>query len=261
MAKFDRYQPGQFSWVDLMTPDVAASTAFYSSLFGWTCEQNKDDGGGDYSMFRLDGIDVAGMGAMSEEMKQMGIAPTWNNYVTVEDADAAAARAQELGAELQMPVIDIAKDGDLIGRMTILIDPEGARLAVWQPGTHAGSGVANIPGAFCWNEILTRDPDKAMKFYSDLFGWEYRGDDQYQEILLGGRSNGGILPWREEMGDAPAHWSPYFTVENCDDGIAKVKSHGGDLLMGPVQIEVGRFALVKDPLGAVFYVMNIPNPD
>ena len=262
MAKFERYEQGQFSWVDLMTPSMDASTRFYSQLFGWSSEPTSDDGGGLYAMSRLGGVDIAGMGEMSADMKKAGVPPTWSSYVTVEDADAMAARAEKLGAKLQMPVIDIEKEGTLVGRMTILADPEGARLSIWQPGGHAGAGITNEPGSFCWNELLTRDSAAATGFYGDLFGWKFRDiGDGYREIMHGDRANGGVLPWREEMGDVPAHWGVYFAVEDCDVAVEKVRELGGELLMGPVQIDPGRFALVADSVGASFYVMKLNAPD
>ncbi len=63
------------------------------------------------------------------------------------------------------------------------------------------------------------------------------------------------------MGDLPPSWSTYFAVEDCDGAVAKVEELGGRLLMGPVDIEPGRFAVVADPQGAVFNVAYLENPD
>ena len=264
MARFERYSPGQFSWIDLLTPSVPDSLRFYESLFGWTHDAARADEGGEYSMLRLANLDVAGMGAMPDEMKQAGVPPFWSSYVTVQDADATASRAQELGATLQMPVVEIRTDGDLVGRMTALVDPEGARVSVWQPGRHHGSAVANEPGSFCWNELCTRNIDSAADFYQALFGWNVLPGDAengYRAIQVGERLNGGMLPWQPQMGDMPPNWSVYFTVSDCDETAGRVQELGGQLLHGPVDIEPGRFAVVADPLGAVFNVMYVKNPD
>ncbi|MCG8591337.1 MAG: VOC family protein [Proteobacteria bacterium] len=264
MAQIDRYTHGQFSWIDLMTPDVDAAAEFYGALFGWEAERTQDDAGGAYAMFRLGDDAVAGMGAMPDDVKAAGVPPHWNSYVTVDDADAAAARAQELGAELQMPVIDIDADGERVGRMSILVDPNGARISIWQPGNHVGSALANVPGTFCWNELCVRDVEGASKFYRELFGWEILAGDAengYREIRVGERLNGGILPWTPEIGDLPPTWSVYFAVEDCDAAVAKVRELGGQLLMGPVDIQPGRFAVVCDNQGAVFNVMRVDQPD
>ncbi len=264
MARFDRYDPGQFSWVDLMSPDVDAASGFYGTLFGWTLERTQDDTGGAYTMFRLDGVEVAGLGALPAELAAAGVPPHWNSYVTVDDADVTAARVQELGGQLHMPVIDIQVQGQRVGRMTTLADPSGASLSIWEPGSHRGSGLANVPGTLCWNELCARDVEGSVAFYEALFGWKVRPGDAengYREIAVGDRANGGILPWRAEMGDFPPSWTPYFAVADCDASVAKVRELGGNALMGPVDIEPGRFAVVSDPQGAVFNVMFLKNPD
>jgi len=247
-----------------MTPDVQAAAAFYSALFGWNADPTQDDSGSAYTMFRLEDAAVAGMGAMPDEVEQAGVPPHWNSYVTVESVAAAAQRAQDLGAQLQMPVIDIDVAGERVGRMTILADPSGARLSLWEPGTHAGSGLANVPGTFCWNELCTRDVEGAAKFYAALFGWAIAAGDAengYREIRLGDRLNGGILPWRAEMGDVSPNWSTYFAVDDCDAAVTRAQGLRGKLLAGPVDIEPGRFAVLADPQGAVFNLMYLKNPD
>jgi len=264
MARFERYAPGQFSWVDLMTPDVAAAGRFYSELFGWTADATRDDTGSAYTMCQLDGLPVAGMGPMPDEMQQAGVPPHWSSYVTVADVDATCQRVKALGGEVQVPGLDIAVEGALVGRMAILVDPEGARVFVWQAGNHAGSGLANVPGTLCWNELCTRDPDAAAKFYRELFGWQVSGGDAengYREIKVGDRLNGGLLPWREEMGDVPPSWSCYFAVADCDAALEKIASLGGAKYMGPADVEAGRFAVVADPQGAVFNVIEVKSPD
>ena len=264
MARFGSYRPGQFSWIDLLSPDPTASAAFYGALFGWTHEENRDDAGGAYTMFRLGGLDVAGMGGMNREMESAGVPPAWNSYVTVMEIEPALARATELGASVGLPAIDIRSNGELVGRMAVVNDPEGATFSLWQPGRHFGSAMANEPGSFCWNELCSRDPDAAARFYEALFGWTVLpGDDDngYREIKVGDRLNGGILPWREEMGDFPPSWSVYFSVADCDATIATVESLGGRVWMGPVDLPAGRFAVVSDPLGAMFNVMVVNAPD
>ena len=97
MARPEKYSHGQFSWVDLMTPDAGAAKAFYGALFGWSHLDLATDQGGVYTQFKSQDLPVAGLGEMGEEMKAGGTPAFWNNYVTVDDADAIAATAEELG--------------------------------------------------------------------------------------------------------------------------------------------------------------------
>ncbi len=157
MAKVSTYEPGIFSWIDLNTRDAAAAKRFYGAAFGWETIDNPTDQGGVYTQFTSGGQKVAGMGEMGDDMKAAGVPPQWNCYVTVADVDAAAARAQELGAQLMLPPMQVMD----AGRMAILIDPTGARLSLWQAGEHVGSELVNEPVSLCWNELVTRDVDVA----------------------------------------------------------------------------------------------------
>jgi predicted enzyme related to lactoylglutathione lyase len=72
------------------------------------------------------------------------------------------------------------------GRMAILIDRIGAQISVWQAGEHIGAGVANEPNSLGWNELGTREPQQAMDFYGDLFGWTFQDvGSGYHEIKSG----------------------------------------------------------------------------
>jgi hypothetical protein len=103
MSKIESYTHGQFSWIDLLTPNAQASSKFYGELFGWTSLENPTDQGSAYTMFQQDGLDVCGMGEMGDELKKSGMPAMWNSYVFVDDADAVTARAVDLGGRVEMP--------------------------------------------------------------------------------------------------------------------------------------------------------------
>lgn len=259
MARFDGFTPGQFSWVDLTTRDAGAALRFYEPLFGWSHIEERDERGRPYVQFTLHGLRAAGMGEMDDAIRRSGIPSVWSSYVTVKDANATAARAVELGGKLVMPPLDITS----AGRMAILADPAGARFSLWQPREHAGAELVNEPNSFCWNELLSRDVDASAAFYVSLFGWTIVRTEipnEYWEIRLGDRLNGGILPWQPRMGAMPAHWGVYFSVRDCDETVKRIEELGGQLLYGPNDIGPGRFAVVADPLGAIFQVITLHDP-
>jgi predicted enzyme related to lactoylglutathione lyase len=262
MTEMTRFDPGQFSWVDLMAPDPDAAKAFYGGLFGWGAVDNPTDQGGVYTQFTLRGQNVAGMGEMPPEMKQAGIPPVWNSYVSVDDADVVAARVGALGGQVTMPVMQVMT----VGRMAIFSDPEGAAFSIWQAGDHIGAQIVNEPGALCWNELASRDPEAARGFYSKLFGWSYVIDDEgpspYTEIMLEGSANGGILQMTDAMpADVPAHWVPYFAVERCEQSADRAKELGGRLQVGPTAIPAGTFAVCADPQGGMFCIIELTVAD
>jgi len=261
MARLETFNHGQFSWVDLMAPDADAAKEFYGALFGWSHVDFPTDQGGVYTQFKSADQPVAGLGKMSDEMKAGGTPAFWNSYVTVDDADTIAATAVELGGTITMPVMQVMS----AGRMAFLADAEDAHFAIWQPGGHAGAGLVNEPVSLCWNELLTKDVEKAKAFYTALFGWEINAAEdapvEYYGISNAGRINGGIIPWMSQMGEVPPNWGVYFSVSDCDASVKRVEELGGRLIAAPKDIHPGRFAVVADPSGAVFSVMYLHSPD
>ena len=216
---------------------------------------------GTYTMLRLDGDEVCALYELEDERREMGIPPHWFSYVSVEDADATASRAVELGGTVFGEAFDVMD----AGRMAIIQDPAGAVLAAWQPERHIGARRVNDPGCMTWNELQSRDPKKAAAFYSGLFGWEMEPIEQdgelvYVTIKNAGSSNGGIMPMAEpsteQHGDAPSYWLTYFTALPDTDVVAGVRGLGGEMLVGPLDIGAGRISVLQDPQGAVFAIFE-----
>jgi len=252
MGERTSYTPGTFSWVDLQTDDLDGARRFYGALFGWSYEDVPIGDGAVYSMARVQGHNVAGLGERQDE----SMPPHWNCYVTVANADAGAARAVELGATLLAEPFDVFD----AGRMAAFADPQGAVLSVWQAKENIGAGLVNAPGALSWNDLLSPDVEASAAFYRDLFGWEVTeveaSDGQYWSITNGGRLNGGMMPL--PPGGHPA-WNLYFACEDADATIAQAGEHGAETVMGPIDVPNGsRFAILRDPSNAVFSVASGP---
>jgi uncharacterized protein len=112
--------PGALSWNDLITPDLEASADFYRAVFGWRIEETPGSDGQYWSISngeRLNG----GLMPMPP-----GAHPAWNLYFAVDDADAAVARAGELGGETVMGPMDIPNGT----RLAVIRDPQGAVFSV-----------------------------------------------------------------------------------------------------------------------------------
>jgi predicted enzyme related to lactoylglutathione lyase len=259
MGERTSYTPGSFSWVDLTTTDPESAKTFYESLFGWTHEDVPTGNGGVYTMFSLKGKSVAAVSGQMEQEREQGIPPHWNNYVTVEDVDASAAKASKLGGTVMMEPFDVMD----VGRMAVIADPTGAVFMLWQPKTNIGAGIVNEPGSLTWNELGTKDTAKAKQFYSSLFGWDSEDFDNgaYTVVRVGDRSNGGIRPQTEQEANIPPNWLPYFAVESADESAAKASELGGTALVPPMDVPVAddsRIAVIADPQGAVFGLFSGP---
>ncbi len=156
-----------------------------------------------------------------------GPPPAWTTYVSVEDVDQSAARAKELGAQVLAEPMDVMT----AGRMAVLMDPEGAVFALWQPGEHIGAGIVNEFNTLTWNELRTRDPESAKKFYGSLFGWngmQFSAMEGYTVWTIGDvgpeQGKGGMIDMTAtDMPEGiPPHWDVTFSVEDADAMAAKV---------------------------------------
>ena len=123
--------------------------------------------------------------------------------------------------------------------------------------------MTNKQGDFIWYELMTSDADAAQDFYGGLIGWQFQHSGQegtdYRQFLIGETMIGGLMPLSDEMieGGARPLWTGYIGVEDVDARAAAVTTHGGEVLLPPQDIPgVGRFAYVKDPQGAPFYIMQ-----
>lgn len=256
MGERTSHTPGTFSWVDLSTCDPVDAKRFYGSLLGWTHNDLPVGDGIVYTMCQIDGKNVCAISGQAEQERSQGIPPHWSNYVTVEDVDASTAKAKELGANVIVDPFDVMD----VGRMSVIADPTGAFLSLWEPRTSIGAELVNVPGALTWNELATSDVQRAKEFYGGLFGWRFEdmegGGMQYTMIHNGDRPNGGIRPQSEMEAGIPPNWLPYFAAERVDDSVAKAGELGGRALVEPVTVPAGRFAAIGDPQGAVFAVFE-----
>lgn len=252
------YDHGTPSWIDLMTTDVDGAVAFYGGLFGWTADPTHDDDGAlVYVNLRKDGSLVAGLGEQSPEMA--GLPPVWSTYVAVDDVDDVLARVADAGGQVMMPGMDVMED---VGRMAILADPTGAVVGLWQAGTHLGAEVVNEADTWFWNELLTRDVDTAKGFYGDVLGWDYDAMDMgpmgtYHVVKGGPEGVAGLMAMPGEMPDqVPNHWMVYFMVADADATVAKALELGGQVVQPAMDTPVGRQAILHDPAGGSFSVMQ-----
>jgi predicted enzyme related to lactoylglutathione lyase len=259
MPERTKYAPGTPSWVDLQTSDQAGAKSFYSALFGWEYEDSPvghDADGNEavYSMATKNGKHVAALAPLP----MPGVPPHWNTYVTVADVDATAAQVPGAGGSVMMPPFDVMD----AGRMSVIADPTGALLCLWQVTNHIGASLVNEPGTLAWEELMTADIPAATAFYSKIFGWEATPLEmpgmEYTELKLNGRGIGGAM--KPPMEGMPAMWGIYFAVEDTDKAVEIATANGGTVIQPAVDIPPGRMAVIADPAGAMFNIIKLANP-
>jgi predicted enzyme related to lactoylglutathione lyase len=181
----------------------------------------------------------------------------WNSYVHVSDAEKAVGRAQAAGGTVVIPPTELLG----LGSLAFVTDREGAVVGLWQAGTHHGATRVNRPGSLCWNELNTSDLTDAKTFYGRLFGWSYRTNPDfpspYSTIENERRENGGMMEMTDEWDDLPPHWSVYFAVENIERSMQRLEQLDGRVHTGPFNTEHGPMAVVEDPQGATFNLIEL----
>jgi predicted enzyme related to lactoylglutathione lyase len=250
MVQAPAYAPGKPIWVDLGSPDLAGAQRFYGAVFGWDVQTLPAKAGG-YALFLKDGRVAAGIGPLQGE----GQPSYWATYISTDDADATTAAVTAAGGRVLVPPFDVLDQG----RMACYFDPSGAAIAVWQPITMFGAETYNVPGAVCWNELLSRDFEKASAFYQTVFGWATtRGvDGTYTQFELAGRPVAGGMPGDFLPEGVPSNWMVYFQVADLSATMDAIKANGGIVIMGPNASPPGEFAIATDPFGATFAIIQI----
>lgn len=245
---------GAFCWNQLNTPDVAASKAFYEGLFGWKIVE-ETMGGMAMHVISTGATMVGDVMAMPPEVQ----APShWLSYVWVKDIHAVVAKAAAGGARIFVPVTEIPE----VGRIAVFADPKGAILGVYATDREPENPQPIGPGTFCWYECMSRDIEAEKTFYADLFGWtstaqtmaggfvyhlQHRGEDQVAGMMaMEGEGWEGV----------PDCWTAYVAVADIETTVAKVEPLGGTVSVPVTDIQIGRFAVIQDPVGATISVFE-----
>ncbi len=231
----DRHEHGTFSWTDLSTPDADGSRDFYGPLLGWDFVDApipEEAGGGVYRMARIDGRAAAAMYETTERH------PAWASYVTVDDADATAARAKELGANLMGEPFDVMTTGadgarpgpDRRGVRALAAarqhrggGREPPRRALLQPAQHERPGrrAELLRGSV---RLAVRAPRPAIR--------------RTGASIAASAYNGGHLPLPPSA-PMPSHWLVYFGIDDLDSASGQIASGGGTVMIEPREVPAG----------------------
>jgi predicted enzyme related to lactoylglutathione lyase len=122
-------------------------------------------------------------------------------------------------------------------------------------------------GHFHWNELVTRDVEKAKKFYGDTIGWTFDGmpmpDGTYWVAKMGDAFVGGLFPIAGPQWEGvPEHWMSYLAVDDVDARVKKAQAAGAKLMRPVFDIPgVGRIAILTEPGGAgVGWITPVARP-
>lgn len=256
MSTVQSYKTGTPCWLDLSSSNLPAAKEFYRALFDWEFVDMPIGSGMIYAMAKFKGEWVCGMMSQMPEQVQAGLPSVWAVYIAVEDADAAAAAVETAGGKILMPVDDVPNGS---GRMVVAKDPGGASVGFWQAKSHHGTGIVNEIGTVVWHELTVADVPAVLPFYQTVAGMAAEtspmGDlGEYTRFTVDGESVAGAMQAQPGM---PSAWTAYLAVENCDAALERIPELGGSVLSPAFDIPFGRMAVVADPAGAVFCVMEL----
>jgi predicted enzyme related to lactoylglutathione lyase len=234
-------------WVDYGAADIEAAKDFYRDLLGWTYTGGEPEYGG-YHTARIKDLAAAGIAPQQDPSDP----PKWTTYFATDDADATAAAITAAGGNVHAPPMDVGP----MGRMAFAYDPQGNPFGIWQAGEHTGANIYNEPGALIWNEGAVEDIPAAQAFYSAVFGFRFDEIPDmggYATFATGDAPLGGL---GGQQPGAAKGWTTCFSVASTDKAVATVERAGGKVTMAAQDTSYGRIAVLEDPWGAAFSVMQ-----
>lgn len=238
---------GRFVWHDLMTSDAATARDFYTQLFGWRVQELNMAG---FTVLLLKNDDRSIGTIMAETSLPSS---HWMPYVAVADVEAACRRVTELGGSIGSPAASAPK----LGRFAIVSDPQGGTFSPLKRPNDVGPPPDPsrwAPGDFCWEELVTPDPESAASFYAALCGWQVELAPMSQPYWMAkndGLPVGGLTQPAPGVTPDRPYWLPYIGVDDVDDTAARATDLGATVTVPPTDIPgMGRFAILTDPVGA-----------
>jgi predicted enzyme related to lactoylglutathione lyase len=250
------HHPGKRVFAELVTPDIAAAKQFYAALFGWTFTDYIQRG----IMFTQAALDGDVVGGMFQRPLPPGKHPGWISFIATSDLGKTEALAIQNGAKELLSPRSMAN----LGQEAVLTDPQGAVFAILQSGSGDPPDVLSDPGEWIWSSLIATDPAADADFYKTVFGYDVDTlpDSQDAKHLILASENyarASINPIPSTWTSAKPRWLNYIRVNDAAAMSAKVTSLGGRVVQ-PAHVDRhgGKIAIVADPAGALFGLMEWP---
>lgn len=246
---------GRIVWHDLMTTDPKASLAFFTELVGWKTKEVDMGPMGKYTMFSAGDKDVGGLMPLDPSH---GFPSHFITYFHVDNLEKTLETAKRLGGNVAVPPTPIPG----VGTFSVLLDPLGGATSPMTMDTVPPEDTG-LPkqGMFCWEELMSTDPEASTKFYQEIYGYSREDVDMgpmgtYRLLKRGDMNICGLMKTPPEAPQA-TYWISYIAVDDVDATTGRAEKLGGTILVPPMDIpKVGRFSMIQDPAGVTVALFN-----
>ncbi|GGE80100.1 VOC family protein [Pseudoalteromonas gelatinilytica] len=231
---------GHVVWHDLITPNLAQSQAFYSSVFGWQFQVVNDS----YTLASLDGKLIAGMAELDNKQN----ASHWLSLISSKDIAAVSEKTIKAGGKVLVSSTEIKGRGTI----AVLEDPQGAVFSLINT-VNGDPEAQQTDNGWIWQEVWSDNPEQSKAFYQSLGNYSAQSkplnNGNYSYLALNGTPAIGFVKKPDaEIGNT---WVNYIKVTDVDATLLKVTAAGGIVLMAPNdKVRNGSVAIIRDPAGA-----------
>jgi len=231
---------GHVVWHDLITPNLAQSQAFYSSVFGWQFQAINDS----YTLASLDGKLIAGMAELDNKQN----ASHWLSLISSKDIAAVSEKTIKAGGKVLVSSTEIKGRGTI----AVLEDPQGAVFSLINT-VNGDPEAQQTDNGWIWQEVWSDNPEQSKAFYQSLGNYSAQSkplnNGNYSYLALNGTPAIGFVKKPDaEIGNT---WVNYIKVADVDATLLKVTAAGGLVLMAPNdKVRSGSVAIIRDPAGA-----------
>ncbi|WP_158309674.1 VOC family protein [Saccharopolyspora spinosa] len=242
-------------WIELVTTNVDKACEFYAGLFGWEYETHHDPRAGLHVIAAHEGFPVASIRDSADGRSQ------WRLFLAAADSARTAAEAGKLGAQIIVPRSRVPE----LGVKLVLTSPAGDEFGLLEPDPSWQFDVG-LPGTLVWAELVTIKAQTADHFYAELFGYtaEQFGTEHRTGYEVWYLDEDSVLARvsmiREHMSaEARPHWLLYLGVDEevgTDELVHRVVALDGRIRVDPYDSSLGRVAVLRDPTGARFAIVD-----
>jgi hypothetical protein len=240
--------------LELATSAPETAMEFYATVLGWQFRQRVDSGGLPYYVATAGGDPVAGIRPVEWPVTD------WTVYLATTNLPGLVHRSEQLGGR----TIETGHVVPRVGTKALIEAPAGAMFGACEIGQD-WTFTAGVPNSLVWAEFITHLAPQADQYFGELFGFSGRqfgdgADDDYMVWYVGQESViGRVRMMPGTAPDVPARWIAHFRTpldRDFDEAVHIAHDAGGRLRFSPYTSQLGKVAVMSDPTGARFALID-----